>query len=255
MDTRVLVACLIIMPTLLTGCNSAIPARMEAYLGPAATRGVQESASVTFPSTPLDAALLVLNDTTAPDSAPPLSSSMLSLLTNRIQEQVKLNFPIRGVTVLEADRISPIGDVQQFAQLTKEHHVNYVVLAIFSSTEIEVPVYLGIAGGQEGGGLGRPTVPGYRVENYALVELALLDTQSGRALIQAQGQAYSTLEKLDVPITPNNIYPVVRRALMNPPIYPDPEHADDTLRGVAGDDALKQALMHLKEEWTRAFRT
>ena len=92
-------------------------------------------------------------------------------------------------------------------------------------------------------------------ENYALVELALLDTQACRALIQAQGQAYSTLKKLDVLITPNNIYPVVRRALMNPPIYPDPEHADDTLRGVASDDALKQALIHLKEEWMRVFQT
>ena len=144
-------ACLIIMPTLFKGCSSGIPARMDAYLGPAAIRGVQESGSVMFPSTPLDAALLFINDTTAPDSAPPLSSPILSLLTDLLQAQVKRIFPIRVVTVLEADRISPTGDVQQFARLNKEHQVPYLVLAIFSSSELEAPAYLGLGVRQEGG--------------------------------------------------------------------------------------------------------
>ena len=65
------------------------------------------------------------------------------------------------------------------------------------------------------------------------------------------GQAWATLERLAVPLE-SNVYPVVRRAQTQPPIYPKSESdAFETLRWVSGQDAIAQAVMHLEEEWNK----
>ena len=92
---------------------------------------------------------------------------------------------------------------------------------------------------------------GYRAENYARLELALLDGQTGRPVVMTDGQAWATLERLAVPLE-SNVYPVVRRAQTQPPIYPKSESdAFETLRWVSGQDAIAQAVMHLGEEWNK----
>jgi hypothetical protein len=63
------------------------------------------------------------------------------------------------------------------------------------------------------------------------------------------------LERLAVPLQ-SNIYPVVRRAQTQPPIYPNSEsEAFETLRWVSGQDAIAQAVMHLEELWRKSQTT
>ena len=99
------------------------------------------------------------------------------------------------------------------------------------------------------GGGGRGGLLGYRAENYARLELALLDAQTGQLVVNADGQAWAVLNRLAVPLE-SNVYPVVFRAQTQPPIYPNSEgDAFETLRWVSGQDAIAQAVMHLKEVW------
>ena len=80
---------------------------------------------------------------------------------------------------------------RQFVELAQAQGADYLLLAIFSSAETEVPSQLPLAGFQQGG-LSRGTVLGYLAENYALVELALLESATGVPLVQADGRAWST---------------------------------------------------------------
>ena len=90
---------------------------------------------------------------------------------------------------------------------------------------------------------------GYRAENYARTELAFLDGKTGQPIVTTDGQAWATLERLAVPLE-SNVYPVVRRAQTQLPIYPNSEaDAFETLRWVSGQDAIGQAVMHLGEVW------
>ena len=253
MRVSIAFASLLFLSSLAGGCVSASPpGRIQVYLGPMAQDGngpVHDR--LKLPSDVLEVGLLVINDTTDPGSAPPLSELILSSLTNRVREQVELNFPIQVTKVLQPHGIAPDGNVQQFVRLAKEHALDYLLLAIFSSSESEIPTYLPLGGFPQGPG-GRGSTPGYEARNFALVEMALLEGVAARPLVKACGQAYANLYQLNVPLQ-SNVYPVVRRSGRVPPIYPTEENAHDTLRGVAGDEALKQALMHLKAAWAQAF--
>ena len=243
---------LIIFASLLLSCSTETPARMNAYLGPSGGQGVS-SGQPTLPEGGIQAGLLVINDTTAPGSAPPLSPENLAILTEGIRVQIMKAVPITFVNVIDNPGITPNGDSQQIAALARQAGVSYLMLAILSSNESEVPTYLPINGIIQGGG-GPPTTPGYEAENFAIAELALLDGTTGRALVQTHGRAYATLYRLNVP-TESNAYPVVVRAQLFNPIFPQGNNAHDTLRGVAADDAIKQSVMHLKTEWNDKFST
>ena len=149
------------------------------------------------------------------------------------------------------DGLKPNGSPDQFIQLAKEKNVPYVLLAVLSSSEWEVFDRLPMQGMQQGGGMRGAGMPGYRVENYARLELALLDVQTGQKMVATDGQAWATLERLVVPIE-SNVYPVVRSDLTQPPIYPNSEGEEyETLRWVSGQDAIAQAVMHLEELWRK----
>jgi hypothetical protein len=120
---------------------------------------------------------------------------------------------------------------------------------MFSSAELKVPTYLGLGGSPEQGG-GRPNVPGFEANNYALVELALMDVAPGQFVARADGRAWSQLLRLYVPIK-SNVYPVIHRSLRTAPIYPPEDQAKDILRSIAGDEALEQAVLHLQESWAK----
>ncbi|MEO8327326.1 MAG: hypothetical protein ABI618_15855, partial [Nitrospirota bacterium] len=65
------------------------------------------------------------------------------------------------------------------------------------------------------------------------------------------GQAWASLERLNVPLE-SNVYPVVRRYQNQPPIYPNSESEEyETLRWVSGQDAIAQAVMHLEILWKK----
>ena len=228
------------------GCGEWPQARLDAYLGQQAT--VDGSRLAGLPG-PVQAGLVLFNDTTAPDSAPELSEASLTSLTEHVRKQLMHDVPLEVVRVVHSPKpgASPpkFTSVLQWAQ---DQNVDYLVMAVLSSNEIEVPERFPWRGSTLGAAA-RGLTFGYRAENLALAELALIDVRGGQVLVRVEGNAWASLDRLDPPIDSNE-YPVVRRNLEDPPIYPEnDEVAHDVMRAVAGSDAVNQAVLHLKETW------
>ena len=226
------------------------PKRLPVYLPPVSATGEATAKSKTLPLGDITGALVVVNDTGFQKSAPGLLPGTLQNLGEYLQEEVQNQLPIQLSSVVYPDALKPAGSADQFIQLAKDHGVPYLLLAVLSSSEWEVSDRFPL-GGVEQGGLRGGGLVGYRAENYARLELALLDGQTGRPVVTTDGQAWATLERLAVPLE-SNVYPVVRRAQTQPPIYPNSEEdAFETLRWVSGQDAIAQAVMHLEEAWNK----
>ena len=243
-----------IMTLVFGGCAfQSVPERLPVYFGPDKDL-LSGSSLVSIPSEGVKAGLLVINDTTYPDSAPALSDEGIQGFTARLKAQLGKRFPITVVKEVDSRDFTQGKNSRQFVQVAEKEEVDYLLLAVLSSSEVEVPGRFPFQGGQLGGGIARGNLLGFRAENYALVELALINGQTGHPLVNANGRAWSSLERLNVPIE-SNVYPVVRRDLTQPPIYPTDETAYDTLRVVSADDAMQQALMHFQEAWNKEAST
>ncbi len=226
------------------------PKRLPAYLTPVPVSKATTVAKALLPRTKVSAALVVINDHAFQKSAPALRPGTLQDLGERLQSALKKQLPIQLVTLVYPEALQPTGSSDQFVSLAKEHGVPYLLLAIVSSSEVEVSDHFPLGGSLEGGG-GRGWLVGYRAENYARLELALLEGHTGKLVVSTDGQAWAVLERLAVPME-SNVYPVVRRAQTQPTIYPNSEEdAFETLRWVSGQDAIAQAVMHLEEAWNK----
>jgi hypothetical protein len=226
------------------------PKRLPAYLTPAPATGERTGASQVLPTGEVTGALVVINDTGFPKSAPELQAGTRQHLGAYLQAEIQKQLPIRLASIVFPEALQPNGSAEPFVQLAKEQQVPYLLLAVLSSAEWEVPDRFPLGGFQQGGLRGGGLV-GYRAENYARVELALLDGLTGRPIVTTDGRAWATLERLAVPLE-SNVYPVVRREQSQPPIYPDSEgDAFETLRWVSGQDAIAQAVMHLEQAWNK----
>jgi len=231
----------------LVGCSTGWPqSRLATYLGPMSASPAETKMAK---HGDVRAGLVVINDTSAHDSAPQLSAESFDAIKEHIQFQLTKEVPMVLVGLDTPIPSTLPTELASLLQIAKDQQVDYVVLAVVSSTEIEVPDRLPLGGGSISGGAMRGLLVGYRAENLALAELALVDVQTGQTLIQADGQAWASLERLDVPLE-SNVYPVVRRGLEIPPIYPTREdRAHDVMRAVASSEAINQAVMHFKESW------
>jgi hypothetical protein len=234
------------------GCSlDNTPKRLPAYLPQptALTGGVV--AKMALPAEGVTTVLVILNDSGFEKSAPELRRGTLENLGEHLKTELHKQLPIQITSVVYPDGLQPKGSVDQFIQLGKEQNVPYLLLAVLSSSEWEVFDRLPLGGFQQPTGMRGGGLPGYRAENYARLELALLDVQTGQPVVSTDGQAWATLERLDVPLE-SNVYPVVRRAQTQPPIYPNSEgEAFETLRWVSGQDAIAQAVMHLEILWKK----
>ena len=230
---------------LLWACAVSPPSRLESYLGPIPAGEASQLGQSEF-----EAGLLVINDTNAKNSAPALLDPAMQFVTARTKQRIDRDLPIKIVKLLRADQLSLGREPSRFMQLAQEQGVKYLVVAIFSSAESEVPAAHPFGGSAQGGG-GLGVQPGYTTTNYALVELALLDAGAGRPLATSEGRAWATLDRLAMG-GKSNVFPVIRRSLRMEPIYPSEQSAYDMLRGLTGDEALEQAVMHLREAWSRA---
>ncbi len=233
------------------GCSiDNTPKRLPAYLTPVPVSKATTVAKVPLPTTKISAVLVVINDHGFQKSAPALKPGTLQVLGEHLQSVLEKQVPIQLVTVVYPEALQPTGSSDQFVSLAKEQGVPYLLLAILSSSELEVSDRFPLGGSLQGGG-GRGWLVGYRAENYARLELALLDAQTGQLVVNTDGQAWAVLERLAVPME-SNVYPVVRRAQTQAPIYPNSEEdAFETLRWVSGQDAIAQAVMHLEEAWKK----
>ncbi len=227
------------------------PKRLPAYLTPVSATGAVAAASRSLPNGDITGALVVINDTSFEKSAPGLQLATRQSLGGYLQAEIQKQLPIQLSSVVYPEGLQPNGSTDQFIQLAKDQGVSYLLLAVLSSSEWEVPDRLPLSGFQQPTGMRSGGLVGYRAENYARVELAFLDGRTGQPIVTTDGQAWATLERLAVPLE-SNVYPVVRRAETQPPIYPHSESdAFETLRWVSGQDAIAQAVMHLGEVWKK----
>ena len=236
----------------LFGCSSeTTPKRLSLYL-PAPSVAVQAPGhGSVFSRVPIQAVLVILNDTGFQRSAPGLRTGTLQHLGERLKGELETQLPLQISSVIYPEPIALNGSAPSFSAMAKEQGVPYILVAVLSSSEVEVFERLPLQGTQQGGGLRSMGLPGYRAENYARMELAMVDGQTGQAVVTTDGQAWAVLERLEVPLA-SNVYPVVRRGQTQPPIYPNNEEdAYETLRWVSGQDALAQAVMHLEAVWRK----
>ena len=149
--------------------------------------------------------------------------------------------------VMFPQHLVPGHGAEQFIQLAQETKEPFLFVAVLSGADVQVPTHLSVSG-LLSAGFGPATALGYRLENYALDEMVLLDGATGDPLVSVQGQAWSVLYDLFIPIQ-SNVYPVIKRSQRFPRIYPTEATAHDTLRYVAAEEAMDEALMHLQEKW------
>lgn len=245
-----LLSLLLVGAVLTAGCSTKPPARIAAYLGPAVENVQATQADLrAFLSAPQQVGLLLINDTSHAESAPALSGGSLAFLSDAVRHRIEEKTPIRVAKVLSSPGFAPDTAHQMVIRLGREQGVPYVLVVVFSSMESEIPLMLPFTGDPEQGG-GRPGASGFEAINYALAELALLETGSGRVVARSDGRAWSRLNRLYVPVT-SNAYPVIHRSLRVAPIYPKEENAKDVLRSVAGDEALEQAVHQLAMVWAK----
>jgi hypothetical protein len=242
---------LLLIAVILGGCSlDPTPKRMRAYLPPPdpSTPPAEEIRRLSGEG--ISAVLVMVNDTDFKRSAPALRKSTVYRLGEHLKGELEKQFPLQFPVVGVAEDLPPEDSAEYFMSLGKDHDLPYVMVAVISSTERETFEYFPMAA-SHGGGLRSFGMPGYRTENHARMELALLDSRDGRPVLTTDGQAWAVLERLQVPLK-SNVFPVVRRDVLQPPIYPKSEEdAYETLMWVSGLEAIAQTVMRLEEPWRK----
>lgn len=235
---------------MLSACSQQPLPRMNHYVGGVSESSSSAAAQPVPMSGPITAGLMLINDTSAAGPATVLSEKARAFLTKQVQDRVAGATPIHITQVLTAGSPSQPQGPEALAKLAREQGLAYLLVAVFSSAESEIPTYLPLTGDPEQGG-SRPGVPGFEAVNYALAELALVDARSGQVVARSDGRAWARLNRLYVPKI-SNAYPVIHRSLRVAPIYPPETEAKDVLRSLAADEALEQAATKLHEAWAKS---
>jgi hypothetical protein len=177
-------------------------------------------------------------------SDPPtsLSEDSLARFTARTKFELENKVPLDIQEVVRLETLQKGNSAEQLKGLAKDEKFEFVILILTSSEEVKTPAYLDASSPDVG------ILPGNEIQNYALVEVALVDLQSGKSLIQAHGRSYALLEQLDVPLESNR-YPLVKGSAMTNRMYPTEDMALEVLRTVALEEALDQAIMKFDHEW------
>lgn len=229
----------------LTACASAVPpTRIGDYVS--AEHKADEAALLKLEQRPLQAGLVLVSDTTDPGSAPNLPDEAMLRLAETLKQDIGRSIPVFIKEIIPSDHIrpQPNGDWAQFADLGRQHGLDYLVVVVLSSTEQEYPVTLFL-------GWTTHAQPGFRRDNWSLLEFALLDLKNNTSLMQAEGRGWATLDRPTAPGI-NQWYPVVYLRPQDPErrIWPPTyEGAPNTLRVVSFDQAEKRLAGKLQHTW------
>lgn len=225
---------------LLTACmNQVPPTRIADYVG--ADKGVPM-----VPVQSIQAGLVVIPDTAAPEASPVLPDEAIERLAESLSQELKQNLPITITKIIPAEGLRPIagGDPDQFAEFGRKHGVDHLIVVVASATEVEYPqtVFLGWTAHSQ---------PGLRRDNYSLLEAALVDVKAAQTIVRAEGRGWATLDR---PMAPgiNQWYPVVWLRPMEPSRRywpPTFEGAGNTLRVISVEDASKRLILNLRKAW------
>lgn len=235
---------LMLSAVLMVSCASAIPpARMSEYVSSAYQGGGETLTGIG--QRPLLAGLVVVSDTTEPGAAPNLPEEAFVRLGESLQQEIGRAIPVAIKEIVSADRIKPQqqGDWAQFADLGRQRGLDFLVIVVVSSTEQEYPVTLFL-------GWTTHAQPGFRRDNWSLLEFALLDLKRNRIVMQAEGRGWATLDRPSAPGI-NQWYPAIYLRPQDerriwPPTY---EGAPNTLRVVSFEQAAKRLVLRLKNSW------
>jgi hypothetical protein len=235
---------LILSMALLVSCATAVPpARIGDYLS--SGRQASGDAFTRIDQRPLEVGLVVVSDTADPGAAPNLPGEALARLGESLQRDLSRVIPVTITRVIPADQIKPqpVGDWAQFAELGQRQGLDYLAIVVASSTEHEYPVTLFL-------GLTTHAQPGFRRDNWSLLEFALLDLKHDQILMQAEGRGWATLDRPSAPGI-GQWYPAIflrpqdERRIW-PPTY---EGAPNTLRVVSFEQAAKRLILRLQNSW------
>jgi hypothetical protein len=232
---------------MLVACASASavpPSRISDYLS--SEHRASDDALMKLDQRPIEAGLVLVSDTADPGAAPNLPDEAFVRLGESLKHDIGRAVPVRIKEVISADNIrpQPNGDWAQFAELGRQRGLDYLVVVVLSSTEQEYPVTLFL-------GWTTHAQPGFRRDNWSLLEFALLDLKSNKTLMQSEGRGWATL---DYPTAPgiNQWYPVVYLRPQDPErrIWPPTyEGAPFTLRVVSFEQAAKRLALKLQNSW------
>ena len=235
---------LMLSAVFLVSCASAVPpARIGDYVSSEHQAG--DDAFTRINQRPLQAGLVVVSDTADLGAAPHLPKEALARLGESLQRDLVRAIPVVIKEVIQAGYIRPQqhGDWAQFAELGRQRGLDYLAVVIASSTEQEYPVTLFF-------GWTTHAQPGFRRDNWSLLEFALLDLKHNQTLMQAQGRGWATLDRPGAPGI-NQWYPAVYLRPQDerriwPPTY---EGAPNTLRVVSFEQAAKRLVLKLQNSW------
>lgn len=235
---------LMLSAVFVVSCASAIPpARIGEYVS--SEHRVGDKAFARIDQRPLQAGLVVVSDTADPGAAPNLPEEALVRLGESLQQDLGRAIPVAIKEIIPADRIKPQlhGDWAQFAELGRQRGLDYLAVVVVSSTEQEYPVTLFL-------GWTTHAQPGFRRDNWSLLEFVLLDLKHDQTLMQAEGRGWATLDRPSAPGI-NQWYPAIylrpqdQRRIW-PPTY---EGAPNTLRVVSFEQAAKRLVLKLQNSW------
>ena len=235
---------LMLSTAFLVSCASDIPpARIGDYVS--SEHKAVDEALTSINQRPLQAGLIVVSDTVEPGAAPNLPEEALTRLGESLQQDLGRAIPVLIKEIIPADRIrpQPHGDWAQFAELGRQRGLDYLAVVVVSSTEQEYPMTLFL-------GWTTHAQPGYRRDNWSLLEFALLDLKNNQTLMQAEGRGWATLDRPSAPGI-DQWYPAIylrpqdQRRIW-PPTY---EGAPNTLRVVSFEQAAKRLVLKLQNSW------
>jgi hypothetical protein len=235
----------LLVAVLLVACASATPpSRLGDYVS--SDHRANDEAFSRIEQRPLKAGLLLVSDTAEPGAGPNLPDEAQVRLSETLKQDIARAIPVTITQVLPADQIrpQPNGDWTQFAELGRLHGLEYLIVVVLSSTEQEYPVTLFL-------GWTTHAQPGFRRDNWSLLEFALLDLKNNVTLMQAEGRGWATLDRPSAPGI-NQWYPVIYLRPQDPErrIWPPTyEGAPNTLRVVSFDQAEKRLTLKLQNSW------
>jgi hypothetical protein len=221
------------------------PRRLPDFLG----GQVVEDAAPLPSDRPIHAALAVIADTSAADAAPALPDGALIRLTDHLQEEVGQRLPIVIDSIIPVQELRG-RDIRSLVEAAGRHGADYLLFFVASATEQEFPVTLFLGGVTH-------AQPGWRRDNWSLLEAALIDVRAERVLLRAEGRGWATLDRPSAPGI-NQWYPVIWLRPNDPGRHywpPSYEGAPNTLRVIAMKDAAKRMVLNLQEAWIQKRQT
>ena len=234
---------LFFLATLVTGCMSAAPLQLQDHFPSEAKPSeiIQTRLSpLSSERVPLGMAIVLLPDSQDVSLA---GDEYWRLFAAEVKNSMEGAAPVKMEKEILVKDLGSTGGLPLLRQYGRDNQIETIMVVLPSGEEVIGPAKLDLL----------PEVSlmnGRQIDHHATVELGLVDVNTGKLFMQAQGYSYATLEELDIPIKSNR-YPRVRGSAMSTYIYPGEEQAWETLRAVALNEALEQAMMKLQGKWPK----